>query len=127
MSSKQKFWKSLLSGEFLFGDEKKAEARVISQKEIKAPDGYVELKLKGIDFDELKTVHNINCKYMETEDGLFIKSIVMLNDGCELNCFHLGENKLVEILKNNSISISLIVTEINGLRNIIYIKNGKSL
>lgn len=148
MMSKNKFWHSLIRGEFLFGDFDKSikiekpkpktnnpsiheleKKRVVAipQRDMSMPNGYVELSLIDINFDELYAVHNINCKYIEIEGVLFIKSIVMLNDERELDCFHLGENRLVEIVKNDPSGISIIVTEISGLRDIIYVKNGRSV
>ncbi len=152
ISNKKNFWQSLIRGEFLFGEIEKKESEskpkskindssihkiskkkemrepvVIPQRDMNMPNGYVELRLTGINFDELYAVHNINCKYIEIEDVLFIKSIVMLNDERELDCFHLGENRLVEIVKNDSATISVIVTEINGLRDIMYVKNGRGI
>ncbi len=146
--SNNKFWQSLIKGEFLFGDfdksikiEKvktkttstsiheieKKKIVALPQRDMSMPNGYVELRLRDINFDELYAVHNINCKYIEIEGVLFIKSIVMLNDERELDCFHLGENRLVEIVKHDPSGISIVVTEISGLRDIIYVKNGRSI
>lgn len=156
MSNKKKFWQSLIRGEFLFGDfdhvaskkenpknkttytapssiheiAKKKEEKtelVIPLRDMSMPNGYVELRLIDINFDELYAVHNINCKYIEIGGVLFVKSIVMLNDERELDCFHLGENRLVEIRKHDPSGISVIVTEQNGLRDIMYVKNGRSI
>jgi hypothetical protein len=154
--NKWHFLKSLIRGEFLFGDfdrvsskkespknkttprvsssiheiAKKKEERVevvIPLRDMSMPNGYVELRLIDINFDELYAVHNINCKYIEIGGVLFVKSIVMLNDERELDCFHLGENRLVEIKKYDPSGLSVTVTEIGGLRDIMYIKNGRSV
>jgi hypothetical protein len=95
-----------------------------NQKEI-CPNGYIKLNLENIDTNELFIKHNITLKYIQVENNMYIKSILLVNDDKELDCFSVGENHSLKIKKENNSILKLFIQEINGNVDEIMIVNGR--
>lgn len=146
---------SLFNGDFWFGETHKQKKRVktngasvhLKETEGKAvnhfylnkapekvkvpvtsldtPHGYIPLRLEGIDANELFTKHNITLKCLHIDGQLFIKSLLLVSDEREFDCYHLGENQSMKITKENESLISFTIHEKNGKSDTIYAVNGR--
>ena len=89
------------------------------------PAGYIKLFLENTNTNELFIKHNITLKYIQIENNLFIKSVLLVNDDRELDCFSVGENESLTITKENNSILKLSIRELNGNTDQIMIVNGR--
>ncbi len=89
------------------------------------PTGYIKLNLENIDTNELFIKHNITLKYIQVENNMYVKSILLVNDDRELDCFSVGENHSLTIKKENNSILKMFIQEINGNMDEVMIVNGR--
>jgi hypothetical protein len=89
------------------------------------PAGYIKLFLENTNTNELFIKHNITLKYLQVENNMYIKSMLLVNDDRELDCFSLGENHSLTIKKENNSILKLFTQEINGKIDEVIIVNGR--
>lgn len=92
-----------------------------------APIGYIRLFLNGIDVNTLFLKHNITLKYITLGDKMYIKSFILGNDGKEIDCYNIGENESLTIIRENNSIVKIILKEISGNHDEITIVNGAIL
>lgn len=89
------------------------------------PHGYVPLEIVDTNVNELFIKHNITLKYITADGKNYIKSILLVSDDRELDCYSLGENILVSIKKLSDSLLSISVFENTGKNEMIHVVNGR--
>lgn len=91
------------------------------------PAGYIELYLENTNTDELFAKHNITLKYINIDNSTYIKSVLLVNDDRELDCYSLGENQSLTIKKENTSILRFIIKEKGGKVEEVTVVNGRVL
>lgn len=86
---------------------------------------YVPLILENININSLYIKHKILLKYIDIDNNLYIKSIVLKKSKEEIGCFNNGENKKVIFRAKSDSLLQITAIEHNDREESIFVVNGK--